>query len=122
MAEKFGMMYIDPESGRQWLWDGDGHYWYTKTTPEKKNHLFIKGERVHIHPDSLHLLEPQVGDLCVIENGHVERCDKIASDEEIGGKIRHVILLEGFYRLRSEVKGIIGRHDKAFMWPMTEGE
>ena len=74
----------------------------------------------YIHADSLSLLEPQVGDLCESSNGVAEICEAAVSDKDIGGKVLRVIVVDGFFRLRSDVERIIQRGGLAFHSPESE--
>ena len=77
-------------------------------------------DRYYIHPESLHLLDPQVGDLCLFtphKYGHIEETEK---QKEIGGKQHEVVMLDGFYEEASYFGAIIQRNGIAFMWPESE--
>lgn len=76
------------------------------------------GFRFYIHPDSLHLLEPKVGDLVIGTDysGKVTSLDRlgigIAVPERLNGKFHYVI---GTDRVR-----VLQRDGKPFHWPEVE--
>jgi hypothetical protein len=107
MAKDFGMEY-ERRFGQKW-------------EPEALLHISGANEyRIYVHADSLGLLEPRVGDYCVIDNERVERCGEAITYKEIGGNLRNVILMDGSYRLRTEVRRIIQRNGTAFHYPEVE--
>lgn len=77
---------------------------------------------VYIHPDSLHLLEPQVGDLVLARNDFAQY---LAFVQEDGlAKCNHImpqVMLSQSEDCPFRVTSIIQRNGIAFHWPEREG-
>lgn len=113
MAKHFGMQYAT-EHKEDRLYD-----WPTE--------IRMPLERYVIHPDSLHLLEPMVGDLFVGHNG-LMRADETMYPKQGGGWESGVCYRIVDYRNRylpeawGDEKKIIQRNGIPFMWPEKETE
>jgi hypothetical protein len=124
MARDFGVDYYDPGTGKQWLWDEDGQYYYIKTTPEKRNCMMLKSDKLHIHPDSYDIFQPKDEDLIHIVKGFVSY-HKIVDSVVKNKNIVTGIWSEGTHFDISEKKPlhdweIIQRDNKAFYNPIKE--
>lgn len=117
MAKHFGMLFGHDTAKYGIVWFDNADDCLMEASRDAMEKYSFKW---FVSPDSLHLLEPKAGDYCVIDNERIERCQAIASEQEIGGLKRSVILLDGSYRLRHEVKRIIQRDGKPFFWPEVE--
>lgn len=99
MADKFGMKFsshIKSLSNPQW----DNASMFVNRNGNWVNDHF------YIHLDSLHLLEPQVGDIQEV------------TDIELGNFIHRMLTIHDFLPNAK----IIQRNDIPFMWPEVEGE
>ena len=74
----------------------------------REQHFGLNADRWYIHPDSRHLLEPAVLDLCLIQvEGEAEEDTCFLWDLDL--------VARGIHR----VKRIIERDGVAFMWPQS---
>lgn len=83
-----------------------GNTWVSASTSHK----------FYIHPDSLHILEPQVGDV-------IETYDKRTSIPKVGGalkRVRGVNFAEHLFAAQGVNGRIIQRNGKPFFWPECE--
>lgn len=100
MAEYFGMRFIGDEGQDLDLADGCG-FWRGGT------YYFYDNEKlIYIHPDSVHLLEPQEGDLLWVATPEGLAAEFHQSPSPYGGN--------------QEVIETIQRNGKAFHWPEQE--
>jgi len=79
----------------------------------------VQPVRLFVHPDSLHLLEPQVGDVCVLGSGCVATYVQKQNSALLG-----VIGFSGLPHYgnadSNPIAGIIQRNGIAFHWPESE--
>jgi len=81
-------------------------------TPMADNYGWVPTNRAYIHPDSLHLLEPKVGDLYLITE---------PDDDAILHNVTVVLDNNLCEKWRNRPTGeIIRRDGKAFHWPKSE--
>lgn len=89
-------------------------------------------ERINIHPDSLHIFKPQVGDLIELDGWahYAVSLEAYAGMGKLYGKRAHFIELECIADFTSpeetdwwfEEGKILSRNNKSFIWPLSEGE
>jgi hypothetical protein len=106
MAIDFGMQFTE------WRWDAD-RFCFVPTTINDDE----PDERLYIHPDSLHLLEPQVGDL--IKQWGSQAGVPIYDIGAMNGKPCYFMPNNSFNYL-SSMERIIQRNGIAFHWPESE--
>jgi len=117
MADKYGMAfqsasrgdypYMGMEKGNIY----DVNPLHNMQESYRMNNLFV--EHYYIHPDSLSILEPQVGDLISINNG------------ESASIVTHQEFLEQIESMKHQFSSplkIIQRNNTVFMWPEKESE
>jgi hypothetical protein len=99
MAKHYGMKF------RYWRWDNLSYQFL----PVNARAIDLDSSKLYTHPDSLHLLEPKVGD--VLDDGKMQpRCCYDESDVEMASANRY--LSRGYK--------IIQRSGKPFHWPEQE--
>lgn len=113
MAKHFGMQYVSPINAT-FDWSKANSY------SSRNGNWMIPGDRLIIHPASLKLLEPMVGDIGINDDGRTgsyraayeRRSDKIEMMPEIS-------VPAGFYERLAAIgeARIIQRNGIAFMWP-----
>lgn len=85
--------------------DKNGDLCFCLISQEGKHQLFH--DKLYIHPDSLHLLEPQVGDLTMYK--FIEQGGCVITPAWFSEHLR-----------KEQVESIIQRNGIAFMWPEVE--
>ncbi len=92
MAMEFGVKYVDdnPKAGTE-TWLGK----------------FLYADKYHIHPDSYHIFEPQVGDVIIDALGQTLKQGNMSKTD-------------CFMLVKDGVCRIIQRNDKPFFWPESE--
>jgi hypothetical protein len=113
MGYRYGMRFFSPETGEYqeeaYTWDnvdlvcGDG------------------GDRAYVHPDSLRLLEPVLGDLVTVKNAFAQYIAFVEPDgfAKCNHHMPQVFLCQrGDHSFK--VTSIIQRGGKAFIWPERE--
>jgi hypothetical protein len=77
----------------------------------------VTGRKIVAHPDSLHLLEPRVGDLCRFKHQRYGRITGDTHERVIGNMTYKVVEVEEYYEEASEFEAIIQRGGLSFFWP-----
>ncbi|MBP3958377.1 hypothetical protein J8F10_24270 [Gemmata sp. G18] len=75
--------------------------------------------RFYVHPDSLHLLEPRIGDL-LVETGRLPIARIVDSDVDYISFGHNIAMLFATEMLRKGRARIIQRDGKPFFWPELE--
>jgi hypothetical protein len=133
MAKHFGMKFGIKHNGKI-AWNCisealNNNSWGPLATPDDILDPISRHECLYIHPDSLHLLEPQKGDKVSYSWGQTdEGWDEVkaivSSGDEgyavTGNGERCVLIDSGDYPYISRITRIFQRNGLPFMWPQGE--
>jgi hypothetical protein len=106
MAKHFGMRFISWDSGKEYE---EFMPIYNAGSPIEK---IREDQRYVVHPDSLPLLEPMVGDLIYITESKIGTLTRQNGD--------HLKLFTGDWLIKPDHVSIIRRDGKPFFWPESE--
>jgi hypothetical protein len=121
MAKYFGVEMVSPRKQRLY-WDGGLDF-----RAEKDCGIYTGGY-YHVHPDSLHIFEPQVGDYAVVhgnmpaiiikyENSLTRYADISSKEDPVDEYTVYVTATEEEYTFMIGQDKIIQRNNMPFLWP-----
>jgi hypothetical protein len=122
MNKHFGMQFTRTHCHR-----GDGTFGEsTKPVPiwilarDVENQV-SENVKYYVHPDSLHLLEPLIGDVCITKDDGIGYCSTLRVEKEIiTGKLKDYIQLSGFWAEAESLIRIMERSGVVYHWPDSE--
>jgi hypothetical protein len=112
MAKRFGMRFPKAKSG---------HYKPSTLAAHqnwKERGFQTQPDKYYIHPDSLHLMEPQVGDMISHFGLRAWRIDSMDDYAYFHPNMPNESI--GRFTLKADKPTIIQRNGMAFMWPESE--